>query len=56
MANDFLNGITGNEYDKKVQALKTHDQDILEQLKDHSKWDEAFLIISSSIHIQRLNI
>lgn len=41
--------ITGNEYDKKVQELKKKDQDILEQLKDHSKWDEAFLITSSYI-------
>jgi hypothetical protein len=41
--------ITGYEYDKKVQELKKKDQDVLEQLKDHSKGDEAFLITSSYI-------
>jgi site-specific DNA recombinase len=41
--------ITGNNYDKIVQELKKKDQDILEQLKDHSRWDEAFLITSSYI-------
>lgn len=41
--------ITVNEYDKKVQELKRKEQDIYEQLKDHSKADEAFLISSSYI-------
>ena len=41
--------ITGNNYDKIVHELKKKDQDILEQLKDHSRWDEAFLITASYI-------
>ncbi|MDD2516508.1 MAG: hypothetical protein PHO80_05310 [Candidatus Gracilibacteria bacterium] len=46
---ELILSITSNEYDKKVQELKTGDQDILEQLKDHSKGDEAFSITSSYI-------
>lgn len=44
-----LTGITANEYDKKVQELKKKERDIYEQLKDHSKADEEFLISSSYI-------
>lgn len=47
---DRLDGrITGNEYDKKVHTLKAKEQDIIEQLKDHSKWDEEFLLTCSYI-------
>ncbi len=41
--------ITANEYDRKVQELKKKERDIYEQLKDHSKADEEFLISSSYI-------
>lgn len=41
--------ITANEYDKKIQKLKQEERDIYEQLKDHSRWDEAFLLSSSYI-------
>ncbi len=41
--------ITLNEYDKFVHKNKCIERDILEQLKDHSRWDEAFLITSSYI-------
>ena len=41
--------ITANEYDRKVQELKRKERDLYEQLKDHSKADEEFLISSSYI-------
>lgn len=41
--------ITGDEYDKIVLDMKKKDRDILAQLTDHSKWDEAFLITTSYI-------
>ena len=41
--------ITVNEYDRKIQKLKKEERDIYEQLKDHSRWDEAFLLSSSYI-------
>ncbi len=48
MYDDRLDGrITRDEYDKRIVEMKTNEQDLLEQLKEHSKADERFLISSS---------
>lgn len=50
MYDDRLDGrITPDEYDKRVGACKQQEEALLDQLKDHSKADEAFVISASYI-------
>ena len=48
MYQDRLDGrITTDEYDKMIMEMKAEEQDLIEQIKEHSKADETFLITSS---------